>query len=75
MKGKRWPANGGTTLLSLALWLTGCATVVDHRVEQLIAAELPRVIGAAARYDVDVAGVRGLTKASASSACALLVRE
>ena len=58
MKGKRWPANGGTTLLSLALWLTGCATVIDHRVEQLIAAELPRVIGAAARYDVDVAGAR-----------------
>jgi hypothetical protein len=58
MMGKTWSANRGTTLLSLALWLTGCATVVDHRVEQLVAAELPRVIGAAARYDVDVAGAR-----------------
>ncbi len=46
------------TLLSLALWLTGCATVVDKRVEQLIAAELPRVVGPAARYDVNVDGAR-----------------
>ena len=58
MRSKIWPANGGATLLSLALWLTGCATVVDTRVEQMIAAELPRVIGAAARYDVNVAGAR-----------------
>mgnify|MGYP003456418693 FL=1 len=57
MRSKTWPANGGATLLSLVLWLTGCATV-DNRVEQLIAAELPRVIGAAARYDVNVAGAR-----------------
>ena len=58
MRSQTWPANRGATLLSLALWLTGCATVVDTRVEQLIAAELPRVIGAAARYDVNVAGAR-----------------
>ena len=58
MRSKTWPANRGATLLSLALWLTGCATVVDTRVEQLIAAELPRVIGAAARYDVNVDGAR-----------------
>lgn len=58
MRSKRCSANTGATLLSLALWLTGCATVVDTRVEQLIAAELPRVIGAAARYDVNVDGAR-----------------
>ncbi|MEP6609406.1 MAG: LmeA family phospholipid-binding protein [Burkholderiaceae bacterium] len=40
------------------LWLTGCATVVDTRVEQLIAAELPRFVGAAARYVVTVDGAR-----------------
>ena len=51
-------ANTGATLLSLALWLTGCATIVDTRVEQLIAAELPRFVGAAARYDVNVDGAR-----------------
>jgi hypothetical protein len=48
----------GAALLGLALWLTGCASVVDTRVERLIAAELPRVIGAAARYDVNVDGAR-----------------
>ena len=58
MRSKRCSANGAAALLSLALWLTGCATVVDTRVEQLIAAELPRVIGAAARYDVNVNGAR-----------------
>ena len=58
MRTRTQPASGGATLLSLALWLTGCATVVDTRVEQMIAAELPRVIGAAARYDVNVAGAR-----------------
>lgn len=45
-------------MLSLALWIAGCATVVDTRVEQLIAAELPRIVGAAARYDVNVDGAR-----------------
>lgn len=58
MRSKRCSAKTGATLLSLALWLTGCATVVDTRVEQLIAAELPRVIGVAARYDVNVDGAR-----------------
>ena len=58
MRSKTWLSQRGATLLSLALWLAGCATVVDKRVEQLIAAELPRVIGAAARYDVNVAGAR-----------------
>ena len=48
----------GATLLSFALLLTGCATLLDTRVEQLIAAELPRVVGAAARYDVNVDGAR-----------------
>jgi hypothetical protein len=54
---KRSLATTGT-LLSLMLWLTGCATVVDSRVQQLITAELPRVVGAAARYDVNVNGAR-----------------
>jgi LmeA-like phospholipid-binding len=58
MRSKSCSANTGATLLSLALWLTGCATVVDTRVEQLIAAELPRLVGAAARYDVNVDGAR-----------------
>lgn len=58
MRSKRCSSNTGATLLSFALWLTGCATVVDTRVEQLIAAELPRVVGAAARYDVNVDGAR-----------------
>ena len=58
MGSKGCSAHTGATVLSLALWLAGCATVVDTRVEQLIAAELPRVIGAAARYDVNVDGAR-----------------
>jgi hypothetical protein len=58
MSSKTWLAKGGATLLSIALWLTGCATIADTRVQQLIAAELPRVMGAAARYDVNVTGAR-----------------
>ena len=58
MRSKRCSTNTVAALLSLVLWLTGCATVVDTRVEQLIAAELPRVVGAAARYDVNVDGAR-----------------
>ena len=58
MRSKRCLTKTGATLLCFALWLAGCATVVDTRVEQLIAAELPRVIGAAARYDVNVDGAR-----------------
>lgn len=58
MKSMTCATKTGATLISLALWLAGCATVVDTRIEQLIAAELPRVIGAAARYDVNVDGAR-----------------
>jgi hypothetical protein len=58
MRSKRGSASIVAAMVCLALWLTGCATVVDTRVEQLIAAELPRVVGAAARYDVNVDGAR-----------------
>ena len=40
IKSKGCSANTSATLRSLALWRTGCATVVDTRVKQLIAAEL-----------------------------------
>ena len=58
MKSKTSSANTVAALVSVVLWVTGCATVIDTRVEQLIAAELPRVVGAAARYDVNVDGAR-----------------
>ncbi len=58
MISKRCSANTRATLLSFTLWLASCATVVDTRVEQLVAAELPRLIGAAACYDVNVDGAR-----------------
>lgn len=45
-------------LIGLALALCGCAAVMDARVERAIASELPRVVGPAARYDVDVEGAR-----------------
>ncbi|MBC7780388.1 MAG: LmeA family phospholipid-binding protein [Proteobacteria bacterium] len=45
-------------LLCGVVGLAGCASVIDGRIEQLILAELPRVVGPAARYDVDVAGTR-----------------
>ncbi len=40
------------------LWLGGCASMIDSHVEQIIGAELPRVVGPAARYDVNVADAR-----------------
>ncbi|MGH6611103.1 MAG: hypothetical protein ACRECQ_12690, partial [Burkholderiaceae bacterium] len=42
----------------IGLLLCGCAPVMDARIERMIAAELPRVVGPAARYDVDVEGAR-----------------
>ncbi len=45
-------------LLCVPLWLGGCATVVDTRVEQIIAAELPSIVGQAASYEVQVEGAR-----------------
>ena len=58
MRRRRYSATTAATLVGLALCLSGCATVLDTRMEQLIAAELPRVIGAAARYDVNVDSAR-----------------
>ena len=48
----------GAGILCGALWLGGCASMVDSRFEQIIGAELPRVVGPAARYEVNVAGAR-----------------
>lgn len=55
--------TSGFTLLSRAgllgaiFWVGGCASM-DARVEQIISAELPRVVGPAARYEVNVRGAR-----------------
>ena len=46
----------GGMLINGVLWLGGCATTVDRRVEQIITAELPRIVGKAASYKVDVEG-------------------
>ncbi len=48
----------GAGMLCGALWVSGCASLLDSRFEQIISAELPRVIGPAARYEVNVAGAR-----------------
>ncbi|MDQ3216199.1 MAG: DUF2993 domain-containing protein [Pseudomonadota bacterium] len=48
----------GTVLTYSTLWLSGCASVMATRVEQRITAELPRVVGPAARYEVNVQGAR-----------------
>ncbi len=48
----------GIALIHGTLWLSGCASMIDARVEQRITAELPRVVGPAARYEVNVQGAR-----------------
>lgn len=48
----------GAGILCGVLWLGGCASLLDSRFEQIISAELPRVIGPAARYEVNVTGAR-----------------
>ncbi|MBA3353094.1 MAG: LmeA family phospholipid-binding protein [Blastocatellia bacterium] len=48
----------GLALIYSALWLSGCASMTEARVEQRITAELPRVVGPAARYQVNVQGAR-----------------
>jgi len=38
--------------------LGGCTTSVDRRVAQIVTAELPRIVGPAASYEVEVEGAR-----------------
>ncbi|MEP6609015.1 MAG: LmeA family phospholipid-binding protein [Burkholderiaceae bacterium] len=47
-----------SALICSALWLGGCAATMDARVGRAIASELPKVVGPAAHYDVDVEGAR-----------------
>ena len=48
----------GAMLVSGVTGLVGCATTVDTRVEQIVTAELPRIVGPAAIYKVEVEGAR-----------------
>ena len=47
----------GASLLGAIVWLGGCVSM-DSRIERIIGAELPRVVGPAARYEVNVQGTR-----------------
>ncbi len=45
-------------MLIIGVGLGGCATTVDRRVEDIVTAELPRIVGPAASYRVEVEGAR-----------------
>lgn len=46
--------------------LGACATLVDTRVKDMIRTELPRLVGPAERYDLDVSGARSPVKLPSS---------
>jgi len=51
-----WQNGRPAHFFCAALLLGGCATLVETRVEKTIVKELPRIVGSAARYDVEVEG-------------------